>query len=450
MPTVALEITLMLPLPAVLVVDDQSSNLVAMEAVFDGEPVEMVKAASGQEALKLLLQREFALVLLDVQMPELDGFEVAEIMRSNPRTESVPIIFLTAISKEQRYIFKGYESGAVDYLFKPIEPAILRSKVRVFLELDRKSRILRDSLRLLQQERDTNQSLLRSLSEGLLGITPSGKVFYANPAAETLLGAPLGDLIGRALGELFVRQDDAGMPAAWPVDDWLASAAAQGQAVRDDLFLSRHDSLLAVELLANPLRPDEGASARPAGMVVAFRDASQRRQPVAVREALPESDALTGLMGPEPFAEQLALQIAEANRQGSSVALLYVDLDGFRSINEGQGRAVGDGVLRETAARLLASAREGDVVARLVNDEFAVLLPGSEPRRMASLISGKILQAFARVADIDGHKIQIGTSIGISIYPDDSADPDDLLRCGKLAMSQAKGAGRSNYRYYRG
>ena len=152
-------------LPAILVVDDQQHNLVAMEAIFDGEPVDLVMATSGQEALRLLLQREFSLVLLDVQMPNLDGFEVAEIMRSNARTENVPIIFLTALSKEQRYIFRGYESGAVDYLFKPIEPVILRSKVRVFLELDRKSRNLRESLRLLQQERDNNQMLLRSLGE---------------------------------------------------------------------------------------------------------------------------------------------------------------------------------------------------------------------------------------------------------------------------------------------
>ncbi|MDP2226289.1 MAG: diguanylate cyclase [Moraxellaceae bacterium] len=440
----------MLPHPAVLVVDDQNSNLVAMEAVFDGEPVEMVKASSGKEALKLLLVREFALVLLDVQMPELDGFEVAEIMRSNPRTEATPIIFLTAISKEQRYIFRGYETGAVDYLFKPIEPEILRSKVRVFLELDRKNRSLRDSLRLLQQERDNHQALLRSLSEGLLGITPSGNVFYANPAAEKLLGAPLADLIGRRLNDLFVRQDGQGAQEAWELEPWLATAAETGQALRDDLFLHRDTCLLAVELLASPLLPEGTQPARPAGLVVTFRDVSLRRAPLALAEALPATDPLTGLIGPEPLAEQLALQIAEANRSRSSVALLYVDLDGFRAINEGQGMAVGDGVLKETAARLLASARETDVVARMVNDEFVVLLPGNEPRRVASLISGKILQAFARVVDIEGHKIQIGTSIGISIYPDDSTDPDDLVRCGKQAMSQAKGSGRSNYRYYRG
>ena len=217
-------------LPAILVVDDQQHNLVAMEAIFDGEPVDLVMATSGQEALRLLLQREFSLVLLDVQMPNLDGFEVAEIMRSNARTENVPIIFLTALSKEQRYIFRGYESGAVDYLFKPIEPVILRSKVRVFLELDRKSRNLRESLRLLQQERDNNQMLLRSLGEGLLGITQSGNIFYANPAAEKLLGHSQNDLIGSRLTEIFVLFDESGQQAEWPLAD-LLNTCARGESL---------------------------------------------------------------------------------------------------------------------------------------------------------------------------------------------------------------------------
>lgn len=216
--------------PAVLVVDDQNSNLIAMEAIFEDEPMQLVTAASGAEALKLMLQREFALVLLDVQMPELDGFEVAEIMRSNPRTEAIPIIFLTAISKEQRYIFRGYETGAVDYLFKPIDAVILRSKVRVFLELERKSRSLRESLRLLQEERDHNQTLLRSLSEGLLGVTPSGNVFYANPVAEQLLDAALVDLIGRRLSDIFTLFADNGDAVEWPLAE-LLSACARGERV---------------------------------------------------------------------------------------------------------------------------------------------------------------------------------------------------------------------------
>lgn len=131
-----------MPVQNILMVDDKPENLVALEAILEAEDRRLVKATSGNEALGLLLKMDFALVLIDVQMPGMDGFEVAELMRMNKRIEKVPIIFVSAISKEDRYVFKGYESGAVDYLFKPIEPIVLRSKVNFFLEMDRQKRRL--------------------------------------------------------------------------------------------------------------------------------------------------------------------------------------------------------------------------------------------------------------------------------------------------------------------
>jgi response regulator RpfG family c-di-GMP phosphodiesterase len=129
-----------------LLVDDYEPNLISLEAVLDHEDWSLVKATSGMDALKLLLDHDISLVLLDVQMPEMDGFEVAEMMRKNPRTQTVPIIFLTAISKEDKYIYKGYQAGAVDYLCKPINPTILRSKVEFFLKLDMQKKELEAKL----------------------------------------------------------------------------------------------------------------------------------------------------------------------------------------------------------------------------------------------------------------------------------------------------------------
>ena len=130
----------------ILLVDDYEPNLISLEAVLDNDEWHLIKATSGMEALKLLLENDVALVLLDVQMPEMDGFEVAEMMRKNPRTQTVPIVFLTAISKEDKYIYKGYQAGAVDYLCKPINPTILRSKVEFFLKLDMQKKELESKL----------------------------------------------------------------------------------------------------------------------------------------------------------------------------------------------------------------------------------------------------------------------------------------------------------------
>jgi diguanylate cyclase (GGDEF)-like protein len=434
--------------PAILVVDDQDNNLIAMEAVFEDEPVELVTANSGAEGLKLMLQREFALVLLDVQMPELDGFEVAEIIRSNPRTAATPIIFLTALSKEQRYIFRGYETGAVDYLFKPIDPVILRSKVRVFLELERKNRILRESLRLLQEERDHNQALLRSLSEGLLGITPSGNIFYANPMAEQMLERPLPELIGHRLTDIFLLTDEEGGDVKWPLVEFLSICARGERAHRDDLFLIRGGAQVAIEVTANPLQPDVGGVA---GIVVLFRDVSSRRQQEMSLKHRATLDTLTGLNNRAEFEYQLDAKMAEANRNETSLALLYLDLDRFKTINDTHGHHAGDVVLKTVAERLRECLRGSDIVARLGGDEFVIVLQGNDPRRAAALVAGKILQALARNIELeDGTQLQSGTSIGIAVYPDDSTHVEELLKGADQAMYQAKAAGRSAYRFYRG
>lgn len=135
-----------LPEQSVLIVDDTPENLVALEVVLEDIECRLETANSGNEALGKLLKEDFALVLLDVQMPGMDGFEVAEIMRSNKRTANIPIIFVTAISKEDRYVKKGYEAGAVDYLFKPIDPVALHSKVNFFLQLDKQKKRLEAKL----------------------------------------------------------------------------------------------------------------------------------------------------------------------------------------------------------------------------------------------------------------------------------------------------------------
>ena len=135
---------------SILVVDDRPENLLVMESLLEDMDCRIIKAASGNEALSLMLDYDFALVLMDVQMPGMDGFETAELMRGSERTRYIPIIFVTAISKEQKCIFKGYELGAVDYLFKPIEMEILRSKVRVFLELYNQKKIVEEQAAMLK------------------------------------------------------------------------------------------------------------------------------------------------------------------------------------------------------------------------------------------------------------------------------------------------------------
>ncbi len=148
----------------ILLVDDKPENLLALECLLDSPDLTIQKTTSGNEALGLMLEHDFALVILDVQMPEMDGFETAELMKRSDKTKNIPIIFVTAVNKDQEYIFKGYAAGAVDYLFKPLDPDILKSKVKIFLDLHKQRKLLErrteDLEKTVAQLKKANEKIL--------------------------------------------------------------------------------------------------------------------------------------------------------------------------------------------------------------------------------------------------------------------------------------------------
>ncbi len=135
----------------ILLVDDKPENLITLEGILDNPELDIYTASSGNEALGMLLEHNFALVLMDVQMPGMDGFETAEIMQSNERTKHIPIIFVTAISKQIKHIFKGYQAGAVDYLYKPLDLEVLKSKIKAFIEFFKQKTELEETTKILKK-----------------------------------------------------------------------------------------------------------------------------------------------------------------------------------------------------------------------------------------------------------------------------------------------------------
>lgn len=437
---------------SILIVDDQPANLTSYEVLLEDFDVDLLKATSGNEALALLMKQEVALVLLDVQMPGMDGFEVAALMRKSRRTQHIPVIFVTAISKESKYVFQGYETGAVDYLTKPIEPAILRAKVRVFLELDSKSRQLRDSLAKLRQTleevdqlREKNDVLLKSVGESILGLDSDGRIMFANPAAEACLCQPGASLLGRPISEFLLVEADLEQPLDWPASA-IYQACQRGQGYQDmDLYAHKGGFVFPIAYTATPITKPGGEYV---GAVLVFKDDTDRKAAEHQLRQLAQYDALTGLANRSLFSLALVKSLIAADNGHHSLALLFLDLDRFKQVNDTLGHDVGDQLLIEAASRLRRCTRETDLVARLGGDEFTVILEAVDARQAAALVAQKILNAFAAPFQLREHEVFVGASIGIVVYPEVRQDAHGLLRCADLAMYRAKALGRSRYQFY--
>ncbi len=265
----------------VLLVDDQPNNLVALEAMLEDVAVQCVRAESGTQALKRLLDHDFAVILLDVQMPDIDGFETANLIRQREKSRHTPIIFVTAMSRNETSLFKGYSVGAVDYLFKPIVPEILKSKVQVFVDLFRKNQKLERQTSELSRLSRQNELILNSAADGVIGVALDGTVTFVNPSASRMIGRTAGRLVGV---DLHAMLHPAGTENLGARDHCRLHTALSGEPtreLRDDVFFRFDLTSFPAEYSATPMLDDEGEHV---GTVLTFRDVTERRAAAMAKE----------------------------------------------------------------------------------------------------------------------------------------------------------------------
>src|SRR5712692_10014792 len=178
-----------------LLVDDDPDNLMALQAVLEPLQQQMMLARNGTDALRLCLDHDFAAILLDVRMPGMDGFETAEMIRARKRSRHTPIMFLTAYRSDEQ-LFRGYDMGAVDYLFKPIVPEVLQSKVSVFVELSRGEQLLRRQAEALARTEQKFRAVLEAAPDAMVITSEEGSIQLVNSRTDSLFGYPRQQLIG--------------------------------------------------------------------------------------------------------------------------------------------------------------------------------------------------------------------------------------------------------------
>lgn len=422
-----------------LIVDDYPENLISMRALLTRQDWQVLTASSGMEALSALLEHEVDLVLLDVQMPEMDGFEVARLMRGSQRTRLTPIIFLTANEQSDAAVLKGYASGAVDYLFKPFDPQILKPKVQALLEQQRNRRMLQRLTRELESARAFNASILENAAEGILVVDEGGSIDFANPAISRLLDAPVEKLQGAHMLDLIQ------LPCAnlWPESDFYqAYLGRQIFRVHDAQLRTLGGQLVPVALSCAPLPAEQKA------MVVTVLDMSVVRSLHQQLEYQAVTDPLTGLLNRRGFYQTAESALLRNERSDKAKALMYMDLDGFKRINDLLGHDAGDTVLRWVADQLKECLGSEALLARMGGDEFTALFDGLPYPEQAGRYAEKLLERMSSFQQVDGLEVNLGVSIGIATYPDCGANVEGLLRAADAAMYAAKQAGRQQYRFY--
>ena len=303
----------------------------------------------------------------------------------------------------------------------------------------------RNSLRekkLLQEAKEYANIILRDIVEGVIVIDEQGLIQSLNPAAASAFGYSAAEVTGKNVAVLIPephRRHDG------DIRHYLETGTGKviGAGPREVEGLRKDGTVFPLEVAVSEVR--FGGRRLFAGVV---RDITRRKEAEARLTYLAHHDPLTGLLSRALFRDRAAQALRHADRAERLVAIMYVDLDRFKDINDSLGHEVGDNLLREVAKRITACLRAGDTVSRLGGDEFAIVLENLSGTEDAAAVAGKILEDVAEPFEIDGHEIRVGASIGMTIYPFDDQDLDGLLRDADAAMYRAKQQGRNQLQFY--
>lgn len=295
------------------------------------------------------------------------------------------------------------------------------------------------------EEKERAQVTLHSIGDAVITTDGHGKVEYLNPVAEELTGWTNDEAKGKPLPQVFcIVNEQTRMPIESPVERCLQEGRIVGLANHTSL-IHREGYLFAIEDSASPIRDRDG---RIIGAVLVFHDVSDKRNMVQQLTHLAHHDALTNLPNRILFKDRLNLELAHAHRNKEKVAVIFLDLDRFKLVNDMLGHAMGDELLKKVANRLTKCLRESDTVSRLGGDEFTILLPGLALEEDAAKIAQKINESIQKPCLLGGHEFHITTSIGIALYPEDGEDAETLLKHADTAMYRAKEQGGNNFQLF--
>src|SRR5580658_3212283 len=417
------------PDKTILLIENDREQTALISAMFDDQGSHSFKLTHVEclaDAETYLARQPVDIVLLDLGSTDPKAPDAVSRMRAvAPR---VPIVLLSSLDDEAKAI-QAIHEGAQDYLIKgQIEPHKLMRALGNAVERTTNQEILTD-------EKDRAQATLNSIADALICTDMAGNITFFNPVAGSMMGWQLKEAVGRHLTEVFRIVDAATRKA---ILDPMAKAASEnltGNLPLNCLLIHRDGHEVYIEDSVAPIHDSEG---KVTGAVIVFRDVSVARAQSEQMAHLAEHDSLTGLPNRLLFSDRVGQAISLARRHGGQAAVLFLDLDGFKQVNDSLGHTAGDKLLQSVAKCLLACVRDPDTVSRHGGDEFAILLQDLSRPENAAVTARRILKGLDEVHSVDGHQLHVTASIGISIYPDDGFDAETLIGNADAAMYWAK------------
>ena len=424
----------------VLLIEDNAGDARLLREMFNeggSYGTELMHVRCMGDAELRLVEPAVDVILLDLGLPDAQG--LGAVRRAHAAAPRVPLVVLTGLDDDSIAV-QALQEGAQDYLVKgQIETRGLLRALRYAVE----RKTMEEAL---FAEKERAQITLDCIGDAVICTDVGGNITFLNVVAEKLTGWSWREAAGRSMTAV-APMLDAATRRTTEVSSALTTGSDPNARQPTNRVLIRRDGFeIPIEDSVAAMHDREGM---PAGAVVVFRDVSAARAMSLQIAHSAEHDFLTGLPNRMLLNDRIRQAIVSAQRHTKQVAVLFLDLDGFKHINDSLGHSIGDKLLQSIGKRLVDCGRAADTVSRQGGDEFVVLLSEVQHAEDAATAASRMLKAVAEAHSVDDHELHVTSSIGVSIYPDDGLDAETLIKNADTAMYQAKENGRQNYQYFK-